>query len=169
MTINVDVPTANFDFEYQGDLSIIFTDLSSDDATFWLWDFNNGEQSQEQNLIYRYKNSSNHFVTLLVRNIHGCEDDISKEVKPPLALYLPSAFTPDDDDLNEVYQAQGIGIRKFHLLIFNRFGEVVYESQDINESWDGKDSGQGVYVYRVVAEGYNLEQYEKMGTITIIK
>ena len=66
-------------------------------------------------------------------------------------LHIPNAFTPNNDNLNDTYKIIGIGIRKFNMKIFNRWGEIVFESNDINVGWDGnykgKKSAQGSYTY----------------------
>ena len=71
------------------------------------------------------------------------------------AIYIPNAFTPDGDGLNEYFQAEGIGISEFELRIYDRDGRLVYESLDISEKWNGsvRDGSyyakDGIYVYRV--------------------
>jgi gliding motility-associated-like protein len=77
------------------------------------------------------------------------------EVIPPVSIYIPSAFTPNGDGLNDTFGVKGEGIRDFHIMIFNRWGEVLFESTNPNKQWDGKFAGakveQGTYVYKLFA------------------
>ena len=59
------------------------------------------------------------------------------EVMPPVNLYVPNAFTPNSDGTNDTFGAKGDGIIEFNIQIFNRWGELVFESNDINKVWDG--------------------------------
>jgi gliding motility-associated-like protein len=91
------------------------------------------------------------------------------EVIPQLGLYIPSAFTPNDDGINDTFGVKGEGLGDFHIYIFNRWGEVIYESTNPRQQWDGRYKGnkseQGTYVYKVYALG--LEK-GKTGKVTII-
>src|SRR5436190_15409756 len=77
------------------------------------------------------------------------------EVIPPLSIYIPSAFTPNGDGMNDGFGVKGEGIKKFRMLIYNRWGEVVFESTNPRQLWDGKFRGdpaeEGTYVYQVFA------------------
>ncbi len=92
------------------------------------------------------------------------------EVIPPLHLYIPSAFTPNGDGLNDTFGVKGEGIKNYHLFIYNRWGEVLFESTNPKQQWDGKFSGkpaeQGTYVYQLFASG--IESKGKTGSITLI-
>lgn len=99
-------------------------------------------------------------VCLEVENDNFCVDDICKQIsiKVDQLVYVPNAFTPGSGDNNTVFKAVGtnIDIYGFHLIIFNRWGEIVFESYDINEGWDGtfggKDVSSGVYTWKIEAE-----------------
>lgn len=79
------------------------------------------------------------------------------EVIPPLSIYIPNAFTPNGDGMNDVFGVKGEGIRNFHLYVYDRWGEVVFETTNPKQQWDGNYAGnpveQGVYVYQVFASG----------------
>jgi gliding motility-associated-like protein len=89
-------------------------------------------------------------------------------------LYIPNIFSPNDDGLNEVFYVRGEGITGLELLIYNRWGEKIFESADINHGWDGTYKGKecipGVYTYMVKIRFSNL-QYDvvKSGTITLVR
>ena len=85
-------------------------------------------------------------------NSNGCSriDSVYIEVDPTTNLYIPNIFSPNDDGNNDVYYVRGKGIELFYLAVFNRWGQMVFESNDINRGWDGTKDGtmlnQGVFV-----------------------
>jgi len=96
------------------------------------------------------------------------------DLKKTTSLYMPTAFTPDADGINDQFGAKGINVRDFHLEVFNRWGEKIFESTDINTHWDGTYQGssaqQGSYVYNVTA--YDLETNENIssaGTVALLR
>ncbi len=92
------------------------------------------------------------------------------EVIPLLQLYIPSAFSPNGDGLNDTFGVKGEGIRNYHLYIYNRWGEVLFESTNPKQQWDGKFAGQpaeqGSYVYQLFASG--IESKGKTGSVTLV-
>lgn len=84
---------------------------------------------------------ANYNVTLVVTNENGCIDSITKiaVVNSDVILYAPNTFTPDGDEFNQTWflHMDGIDIQQFNLKVFNRWGEVVWESNDPNGRWDG--------------------------------
>ena len=91
------------------------------------------------------------------------------EVLPPLSIYIPSAFTPNGDGLNDTFGVKGEGIKNYHILIYNRWGEVIFESTEARKQWDGRYKGrpveQGVYVYKLFAAGMKKG---RTGSVTVI-
>lgn len=111
-----------------------------------------------------------------VRNESGTDriESVSNESCAPMQplFWIPNAFSPNDDGLNDVFQVQAMYINRFSIKIFNRWGELVFESNDINESWDGKVGGvaqEGVFVYRIEARGVDNENHYVDGNITLLK
>lgn len=84
---------------------------------------------------------------------------VSNEVKiiPAAVLYIPNAFTPNGDGLNETFGPKGEGISEFNMQIFDRWGILIFESNDLTMQWDGyihEDKAPvGVYVYKISAKG----------------
>ena len=93
------------------------------------------------------------------------------EVIPPLSIYIPNAFTPNGDGINDAFGVKGEGIRNYHLYVYNRWGEVVFESTNPKQQWDGNYAGnpveQGVYVYQVFAAG--LGKNSKTGSVRLVR
>jgi gliding motility-associated-like protein len=96
------------------------------------------------------------------------------EAIPKPLLYIPSAFTPNGDGLNDSFGVKAEGIKSFNLQIYNRIGELVFESDDIQNYWDGSYKGKkitstDVYVYQVKAIGKNNSVLpEQTGRVTLV-
>lgn len=113
-----------------------------------------------------------------VTNEWGCESEASvnvDEVCPP-RLFVPNAFSPDKDGINDVYKIQSVHVGKYQLLIFNRWGEIIFESKDKNYHWDGMYKGKpmpiGVYPWIIIYEGDEepyLNEYKKEGSVTVVR
>jgi gliding motility-associated-like protein len=84
------------------------------------------------------------------------------EVIPPLSIYIPSAFTPNNDGINDTFGVKGEGITNFHIYIYNRWGELLFETTNPKQQWDGNFKGrkseQGTYVYKLMASGMTKER-----------
>lgn len=117
-------------------------------------------------------------VVTITRNEYGCADTsfIPIRVKQPLLLKIPNAFTPNHDGLNDEFSYALSGVRSHRLLIYNRWGELVFSSSDVSKKWDGidKKSGKpvpsGVYTYRLRARTIETNRdIKKVGTVTVIR
>ncbi len=93
------------------------------------------------------------------------------EIIQPLNLYVPNAFTPNNDGLNDFFSVYGEGVKSLEISIFDRWGKKVYGSISF-DSWDGKINGEicqaGVYVYKIEAIGHDKKYIQKSGTVSII-
>lgn len=96
-------------------------------------------------------------------------------ILPPPSLYFPTAFTPNGDGRNDVFLATGKSIVEFEMTILDRWGNVVYESKDINEGWDGTQIDQstpaltGNYVYKITAKDKFNRPFQQIGVVMLIK
>ena len=99
------------------------------------------------------------------------EDCLPETGTPPNRIYIPNVFTPNGDNVNDTFFIQGSGILEYEILIFNRWGEKLFHSDDINDPWDGTYRNQqiadGVYVYVVNYLVVGEENFQKSGTITV--
>ncbi|MFN6093325.1 MAG: gliding motility-associated C-terminal domain-containing protein [Bacteroidota bacterium] len=105
-------------------------------------------------------------------NAKSYSNEIELIQKP--ILFLPNAFSPNEDDLNEVWKAEGAFIKDYKLLLLNRWSQLIFESNSVEDTWNGKykdvDVPEGVYFYRLRYSGYDLRTvYERLGTITVIR
>lgn len=95
------------------------------------------------------------------------------ETTAPFNLYIPNAFTPNGDGLNDVFGAAGEGISEFTMQVFNRWGNLVFETNDMRRQWDGTYKGEkaelGVYVYQVMAKGPKSYMIKRQGSVTLVQ
>ncbi len=98
---------------------------------------------------------------------------ITIEVSPESTIYIPNTFTPNGDDLNDVLYTPGTNIVKYQFMIYNRWGNLVFESDDMGKGWDGTYKGEpvkeDVYNYYLFAEGIDHAVYKKTGFIAVVK
>jgi gliding motility-associated-like protein len=169
--ITVSAPTANFSF-VQDATEIQFYNLSFSNIVNYAWTFYKGT-SIEKDPLQKINYDVPHDVWLLVKNRYGCLDSIKKTVKPPLLVYAPNSFTPNGDGINDAFRFKGVGIKLFNLLIYNRWGELVFETDNIDKGWDGTYNDlkvpSGVYVYKVRAESYKNIKQKEVSKFNLIK
>jgi len=163
-------PTARFSYEPDNptiiDPEVTFTDLSVG-AISWDWDFGDGGTSIDQNPIYRFSDTGSFLVSLEITNANQCKNDtqLSIFIEPAFAVTIPSAFSPNDDGLNDAWGPEGVlqGVRGYELIIFNRWGEIIFKTNDINQKWDGTYLGkpvqEGFYPYRMRYTDYFITKW----------
>lgn len=99
---------------------------------------------------------------------------VSNEVNiiPNMSIYIPNTFTPNGDGLNDTFGVAGEAIQEFNMKIFNRWGQLIYETSNANDRWDGTFLGQkvpmGTYVYKVSASSPNGTHQNKEGNVNVI-
>ena len=139
-----------------------------------IWDLGDGTLVKATSIRHSYEDLEDHWVTLHTVSQEGCRAVDSLLMKPPGTLFFPNAFTPDGDNINDTFGPVYSSVEEFHLVIFDRWGHLVFESDDINTPWDGKvnggtDATTGVYVYKYRAKGHFYEANEKYGHVTLIR
>jgi gliding motility-associated-like protein len=156
---------------------IQFEDLSLN-AISWSWDFGDfSGLSDEQDPSHLFPDTGYHVITLTVTNTFGCTDSIRDSifVSPFTTLYVPSAFTPDRDRINDVFYAYGADIFAIDFRVFDRWGKQLFFTDDIMVGWNGTDGKtgkevkSGLYVYQVIYEDFRGRQLKKLGTVSLIR
>jgi gliding motility-associated-like protein len=150
-------PNANFEISSNTlmiGLTIAFQNTSTN-ASFYSWNFGEGTTSSLVNPINTYYIDSTYYITLIATDNKGCSDTITKPItiKEELYIYIPNAFTPDDDEHNCYFYGSFIGLKSLEISIFNRWGELIFEAADLNFEWDGKYGNtnvqSGAYSWRI--------------------
>ncbi|MDX2247023.1 MAG: gliding motility-associated C-terminal domain-containing protein [Bacteroidia bacterium] len=144
----------------------------------YLWDFGDGNFSTEYSPVHVYGDTGRFFVTLTVSNLSGvCTDEITYGpfiVVEDGVIHMPNAFTPNGDGFNDFLRVGGVFVEEFDFRIFNRWGEQVFSSTAIGDSWDGrmasgKFAPEGVYVYSLFATIPGENPIRQTGTITLLR
>ncbi|MCF8275237.1 MAG: PKD domain-containing protein [Flavobacteriales bacterium] len=156
---------------------INFEDLSVNAVT-WEWDFGDFTPfSDEENPSHAYADTGMQVITLVTYNQYSCTDTVrdSVYIAPYTTLYVPSAFTPDKDRINDGFYAYGKDIFWFDFRVFDRWGKELFVTDDILVGWDGRDMKTGnevkpgLYVYQILYEDYRGRQYKKLGRVSLIR
>ena len=140
--VSVVHPTANFFISSHtlfNDLAITFQNLSLN-ATTYQWYFGDGNSSTVVHPNNTYDNPGTYYITLIAIDDKGCKDTIIKPIgiQEEYYIYVPNTFTPDGLRFNSTFRASTIGIKTLQVRIFNRWGEVVFSSDELDFEWDGK-------------------------------
>jgi len=174
--ISVSVPpVADFQHNIASDYAVVFnnTSISGD---VYLWDFGDGMTSSEEHPMHYYAQSGVYTVLLYAFNQDGCMDTTSYmvEINPEYAFFVPDAFTPNGDDINDLFFGDGFGFVNYKMHIFDRWGEKVFYTGTYLERWDGtlpsgKKAQQDVYIYIIELELPLSETKEITGRVTLIR
>ena len=178
-------PSPIADFTYSPDSllsnfnsTIQFTDLSTG-ADRWNWTFDRYGTTTKRNPLFNFPDTGLMKVTLIVTHPEGCKDSLVKylDFTPVVLWHMPNAFTPNGDGQNDGFLGKGYleGASGFTMTIWNRWGELVFETSNPNEDWNGrqKNTGQmspeGVYVYLVNFTGPRGQKVEYKGYATLLR
>jgi len=108
-----------------------------------------------------------------VKNEFGCMSKDSIVIKVVPTLYIPNCFTPNDDNLNDIFKPEYAGYTDIELLIFDRWGEQIFKTVELHGGWNGKRKDApcqiGVYTYKLTATDYNKQTIEKIGHVTLLR
>ncbi|MGQ0827839.1 MAG: PKD domain-containing protein [Bacteroidota bacterium] len=163
------------------DPNVTFNNLSSSDVNYWFWIFGDGDSLAPDisNPVHTYPKESQgtYTTTLIVRNANGCYDTVSHDVviDPLFTFYIPNAFTPNNDGINDVFFGKGEGIMQYDIWIFDRWGNMIFHGKELNDFWNGKANGgsqvaqQDVYVWKVVLTDVFYKKHDYIGTVTLVK
>ena len=152
----------------------------------YYWDFGDGDTANIKDPVHTYKDSGTYNTILTVTNIYGCVNTCSLDivVNPYFEIKVPNAFTPDPNgpnggvyDINifdnNVFFPVTKFVDEFHMMIFNRWGELVFESFDLKIGWDGyyrdKLSQADAYVWKIELRFINGGEVKMVGDVTLIR
>ena len=150
-------PVAGFSAE-KDEYSMLFPEVTLLDESFgateWFYDFNDGLSSTESSPTHEYREAGVYQILQMVNNDFGCDDETSIRVivEPAITFYIPDAFSPNRDGVNDEFFGTGVGITDYQMWVYDRWGENIFYSANMEDGWDGSYRGQqveaGVYVYK---------------------
>ena len=159
---------------------IIFTDLSIN-ANTWSWSFGDllNAGSFLQNPTYDYGGPGCFDVVLTVTSTNGCTNSITHQIciDPDVTLYVPNAFTPNGDGDNDLFLSQSFGIDpdRFEMWIFDRWGNLIFNTTDLAKGWNGCVQGRSnecqvdVYVWKITAMDSLSRRHNIIGHVSLIR
>lgn len=158
--------------------------VDAGDAVSYLWRPDASLTSPAQSTTYAKPQAYTRY-TVEVTDSRGCKDEKSIDVDVheyacnEMTVYIPNAFSPNSDGENDYLRVRGEEIRRVRLSVFNRWGQLVYESTDVGMiedaslGWDGSLEGvkqdPGVFIYKLSVECNNDYSFEKKGNVTLIR
>jgi gliding motility-associated-like protein len=155
-----------------------FTDLSYNNIMNWAWDIGSLDSMFMQNFSYTFPTDTGTYpIYLTVTDDNDCKNTTIQilTVEGDMGLYVPNAFTPDFDNLNDGFAPNGFGISEegYEFMIFNRWGELIFISDVKFEPWDGTYKGtfveNGVYVWKLNYQDLNGKKHNAIGSVNLIR
>ena len=151
----------------------------SENADYYIWDFDDNFSSNNENPKHEFSSVGNYNVKLIAYTSFGCLDTtiIKVIMKNELTFYAPTAFTPGGNGINDSFKVFGNGIdnNNFKLVIYDRWGEPIFQSNDLYAGWSGraKKSSEIVktdtYIWICVFKDFNNAEHTRSGGVTVIR
>lgn len=184
-------PRPNADFTVQPAITTItdpvisITDLSTG-AYYWNWNFGDGSASvnkgKDTNTVFApaphtYIDTSSYTITLITSTLYNCKDTAYETIiiEPDFMFYIPNAFTPNDDGVNDSFSGRGIFTGSYEMAIFDRWGNSIFYSDNINKPWDGKANHgttiaqEDVYIYSIKIIDFKKQKHSYKGIVTLFR
>ena len=177
------VPSPTEIFVENGIGTVTCTNTSNEDYAHLVWNF--GDVNSNVNVIqnvddptHDYTRSGYYTITMTATDSFGCVDSVKARVSVsvPFFFYIPNAFTPDGDGINETFAPKGEGVDPDHysMQIFDRSGVLIFSTKNPYDYWDGRGKNgqmcpEGVYVYKILLYNLNEEDKEYTGTVTLVR
>ncbi len=172
------VPKADFSYYPQypdiKNPTVSFTDKASG-AAKWVYKFGDGFNSVLQNPVYAFKDSGRYAITQVVENNDGCKDSITQVLYVNFLLFthIPNAFSPGLDPINPLFQPSGLGIKDYQMIIYNRWGEKLFEPGWGKHAWDGTYKNEfvqiGFYPYYMEIVDFGNKRHSYSGVVNVIR
>ncbi len=173
-------PQANFVFSPSFPLAdkekVNFYNTSTGDfQTEWQWFFVGlADTIKTERLDYLFKDAGSYPIALKVKNKWGCYDTIVRTivVDDEILLFVPNAFSPNGDRINDLFEPKGVGILKYRLRVFDRWGEMIFEANDMNTLWDGTYKGKpctdDIYLWKIDYSS-RRNNFSKIGDVMLLQ
>lgn len=154
-----------------------FMDLSTGGTDCWLY-FGDGDSINTCNfgsVTHIYPSAGTYIAMYVVTNADGCTDTsyITITVEEQSTVYVPNTFTPNGSGTNEIFFAYGTNVAEFQMYVFDRWGNLLFESNDILKGWDGTYKGnicqEDTYVWRIIWTDAQRKKHKMIGHVNLIR
>ena len=150
---------------------------SSQLGTQYMYFLPDGSMQTEPSFSYSNSDTGTHCIQLILATDYGCVDSATAcyRVIPEYSLYIPNAFTPNGDGINDMFQIKGVGISDFDMTVFDRWGVLLFHSTDVQKGWTGQHQDtyqpvmQGVYVFKVDVKDIWNNYHSVVGRVHLIR
>ena len=170
---------ADFDISpevtFVDEMAIDFTNFSTGQSQS-LWDFGDGVVLIDNQISFtrNYTQSGDFIVQLTISNDNGCTAIKNNGLEIiPFEYFVPTSFSPNADDVNDLFNINTTKVEAFDMKIFNRWGAMVYSTKDVNASWDGTKNSlaveQGVYTYKILIIDSQGGLRKKVGSVLLVR
>lgn len=156
-----------------------FSDLTAGTIIQREWNLGDGSTTTQRDFVYMYRDTGSYLVRLVVMDDKGCVDTAYQRVivYGDFTMYVPTAFSPNGDGVNDVFYPGGVWFDVYDFLfqIYNRWGQLIWETRERGHAWDGRDMRTGevvpedAYVFRIRGMDFKGKYHEYVGTVTVLK
>jgi gliding motility-associated-like protein len=176
--VNVEIREvrADFDYAYFGYYGLKLVNYSRGEGLTYLWDFGDGEFSEEEDPTHNFTGLDRYRVVLTATDLVGCQDTAVFITDPPVEIFVPTAFTPNGDGINDLFGISSANVTYFEMWIFDRWGKQVFYSNDIDKKWNGATQdgeyypGTSTFNYLIKYQGEKEEDATEItGFVTLIR
>ncbi|MFM7723449.1 MAG: gliding motility-associated C-terminal domain-containing protein, partial [Bacteroidota bacterium] len=141
----------------------------------YTWYFGDGGSSYEIHPTHTFSPYGEYYITLIATDINGCIDSITKPIyiEEEFYIYIPNTFIPDGNRFNEFFSGSFIGVEWINIEVFNRWGERLFFSDQLDFAWDGTYRGMlvpdGTYTWKLIYRKNRSQEQQMTGHINVIK
>ncbi len=127
-------------------------------------------------LVHTYTDTGSYAITLTITNQYGCMDTAYQNVivEPNFIFYIPSAFSPNGDGINDSFSGKGDFIKEYTMSVFDRWGNLIYRTDELDKPWDGKANygselaQQDTYIYSIIITDFKKQKHRYKGIVTLL-
>ncbi len=173
-------PVAEFKVDNLSETDDLITiNTTSSNFNVLKWEMGDGtyfEHVKNTNYDYTYADTGWYKIKLIAANKNNCTDTAIKKlyIKKRFTFYIPNSFSPNADYLNDIFTPKGSYFKNYQMTIYDRWGEIIFVSSDINKGWNGlllddSPATVGTYVYKVSVDKLTGKTMNYKGTVTLMK
>lgn len=160
------------EFEFTTSSSASFCELNTGDGASY------SDSLTQCVFVHNYTDTGNYQAIAVFTDDNGCvnSDSIWVRVEPEVRFWIPNAFTPNDDRINDTWGPKAFGFDEYELWVYDRWGKLMFHSIDPFEKWNGRPNNEsnqepviGVYSYRILAHSVQNTWIKEFGSVTILK